>query len=140
MNRATIVAALMLVGCGPSSPPVETAVLQDDGLLADPVKARPELARRLRAAVSMRDGLVFVQSPVSLGVAILPPATSWVLLCGPGGISLHFANVAAEHDGQVAVADALDVPLAFAGIVSRTTCAELAPAIGKEILRILGGG
>ncbi len=87
----------------------------------------------------MRDGLVFVQSPVSLEMAILPPVPSWVLLCGPGGISVHFANVVAEHDdGQVAVADALDVPLAFAGIVSRTTCTELAPAIGKEILRILG--
>jgi hypothetical protein len=56
MKPATIVAALMLVVCGASFPPVETAVLQDEGLLSDPVTARPELVRRSRAAVSMRDG------------------------------------------------------------------------------------
>jgi hypothetical protein len=139
---AMIAATLMLLGCAPSpSQPKEEAddaLAQDQRLLADPATARPELLRRLRAAVSKRDGLVFVQSPLSLTTALLPASTPWVLLCG-SGISVHFGSVVAEHDGRTAVADALNVPLVFA-FVSKETCAELTLAIGKEILTIVSGG
>jgi hypothetical protein len=91
----------------------------------------------LRAAVSMRDGLIVIQSPLSLEMAILPASTPWVVICGVFGISVHFGSAVAEHDSSVAVADMLNVPLVFVTI-PKETCAELGPALGKEIQTIIG--
>jgi hypothetical protein len=88
--------------------------------------------------VSKREGLLVVQSPLSLEVAVLPPNTPWVLVCG-AGIGLHFGSAVAEHDGSVAVADVLNVLLAFpVKILTREECAPVTVALGKEVLSIIG--
>ena len=62
---------LALCGCEVNDPAMEKSAseqheLEESQLLADPAKARPELMRRLRAAVSMRDGLIVVKSQFGL--------------------------------------------------------------------------
>jgi hypothetical protein len=136
---------IFLFGCDARDPPKQESKweqvqvqVQETKLLANPATAIPELLRRLRAAVSMRDGLIVIQSPLSLlQTAILPASTPWVVVCGVG-ISVHFGSAVAEHDGSVAVADVLNVPLVFGVIVPKETCAELGPAVGKEIQTIIG--
>jgi hypothetical protein len=134
-------AIFSLAGCGQENEASHKADVQDDAeqeLLADPTRALPELIKRLRAAVSKREGLLVVQSPLSLEVAVLPPNTPWVLVCG-AGIGLHFGSAVAEHDGSVAVADVLNVPLALpVKILTREECAPVTVALGKEVLSIIG--
>jgi Rossmann-like domain len=74
----SIFVLLLLCGCEAREPAKENSEAEQQEareaqLLADPAKARPELVRRLRAAVSMRDGLIVVKSQFGLGIAILPP-------------------------------------------------------------------
>jgi hypothetical protein len=137
------IAIVFLAACGQEneSSHKTSSDLQNDAeqeLLADPARALPELIKRLRAAVSKREGLLVVQSPLSLEVAVLPPNTPWVLVCG-AGIGLHLGSAVAEHDGSVAVADVLDVPLALpVRILTREECIPVMLALGREVLSIVG--
>jgi hypothetical protein len=137
----------MLCGCGVRDPAkqkseAEQHEAEESQLLADPAKARPELMRRLRAAVSMRDGLIVVKSQFGQGISILPASAPWVVVCNVVSISVHFGSAVAEHDGSIAVADALNVPLilSVAAPIPEETCADLGPALGKEIQKIISGG
>jgi hypothetical protein len=89
----------------------------------------------------MRDGLLVVRGQFGQGIAILPAGAPWVVTCTAVQISAHFGSVVAEHDGSVAISDALNVPLIISvGVaIPKETCAELAPAIAKEIQAIIGG-
>jgi hypothetical protein len=133
---------LLVTGCGSheaagQKSPAEIQEAAEEQLLSNLGQALPELIRRLRAAVSTRDGLVIVQSPLSLETAILPASAPWVLVCG-AGIGVHFGSVVAEHDGSVAIADVLNVPLALpTRVLTKEECAQFAPAIGKEIQDII---
>jgi hypothetical protein len=140
-------ALLLLCGCEAREEPAkrnseaEQRDIRESQLLAEPAKARPELMRRLRASVSLRDGLIVVKGQFGQGMAILPVGTPWVVICGVADISVHFGSAVAEHDGSVSVADALNVPLALtvAEAIPEQSCAELGPAVGKEIQSIVGG-
>jgi hypothetical protein len=140
----SVIAIALLAGCGSQSGTNQKrqSEIQEDAerdLLSDPVRALPELIKRLRSAVSARDGFVLVQSPLSLETAVLPANTTWALLCGVG-INVHFGSAVAEHDGSTTVADALSVPLAFPlAIISREDCRRVAPAIGKELQLLISG-
>ena len=70
----------------------------------------------------------------------LPTSAPWVVICQVGDISVHFGSAVAEHDGAVTTADALNVPLVLGVSFTDETCADLAPVIGKEIQKIIGGG
>jgi hypothetical protein len=136
------IVAILFAGCGQENEisKKSPAELRDDSeqeLLADLGRAQPELIKRLRSALSKREGLLVVKSPLSLEIAVLPSNTPWVLVCG-AGVGLHLGSAVAEHDGSVSVADVLDVPLAFpTKILSKEECTPLAVALGKEVLSIV---
>jgi hypothetical protein len=133
--------ALALLGCAPSDSSSEKKPSlddQDERLLSDPYSAGPELVRRLRALVAVRDGLIVIVSPLTAGVTVLPVNSSWAVICG-AGISVHFGDGVAEHDGFVAVPDAMNVLLALT-VVGPDTCRQLAPMIGKEVQAMIKNG
>jgi hypothetical protein len=147
-HRIWLFVLLLLCGCDMHDPAKQKSESESEQqwaresqLLEDPEIARPELVRRLRAAVSMRDGLLVVKSQLGLGIAILPAAAPWVVTCNVVQISAQFGSVVAGHDGP-AVADALNVPLIFSvrTPIPNETCAELGTAIAHEIQAIIAGG
>lgn len=148
LHRHLIYLSVLLLLCGcevrdsaKQQSESEQEEARESQLLADPAIALPELVRRLRAAVSMRGGLIVLKSQFGRGIAILPAGTPWVVICDPAQISVHFGSAVAEHDGSVSIADALNVPLIFsvAAAIPGETCAELGLAVGKEIQAIIGG-
>jgi hypothetical protein len=135
---AAVFCAAALFGCSPNHASKQAAgpetTDEESRLLAEPSSAVPELSRRLRAAISARDGLIVVENPLlGLTITVLPATAPWSVKCGPF-LSVHFGNVAAERDDHMF--DETSVFLSIAG-VSKETCMQLAPAIGKEVLAIL---
>jgi hypothetical protein len=136
---------LLLCGCDQHDPAKQRSELEQQGgseseLLADPTKARPELTRRLRLAVSMHEGFIAVKSPFGQGMAILPASAPWFVTCGETNISVHFGGAVAANDSGVSI-DPLNVPLVlFADTpISTQTCTELGTALAKEIQAIIDG-
>jgi hypothetical protein len=137
-HRISVFVLLLLCGCDMHDPAKQKSESESEQqwaresqLLEDPAIARPELVRRLRVAVSMRDGLLVVKSQLGLGIAILPAGAPWVVTCNVAQISAQF--------GQ---ADVLNVPLIFSvrTPIPNETCAELGTAIAHEIQAIIAGG
>jgi hypothetical protein len=94
---------LLLCGCEAREPAkqgskAEQLEAREKQFLADPANTRPELIRRLRAAVSMRDGLIIVKSQFGQGMAILPASAPWAVICGVEKISVHFGGAVARCD------------------------------------------
>jgi hypothetical protein len=141
-----VLVPLWLSGCDLHDPAKQKSELEQQAgheseLLADPVKAGPELTRRLRSAVSMHEGFIVVKSQFGHGMAILPASAPWFVNCGVTNISVHFGSAVTESDGGVSI-DPLNVPLVlFVDTpISAQTCTELGVALAKEIQAIIGGG
>jgi hypothetical protein len=132
-----------LVGCGPSdsakqqeASQTDPAVAAEVKLLSDPSKAGPELIRRIRASVKMRDGLVVVDPLFTPGIYVIPANSSWAVNCG-NGITAIFGN---SGSGRADGSDAdVKVWLAYAPL-SKPECETLALIVGREIRAILDGG
>ncbi len=103
-------------------------------LMADPLRAGPELERRLREHVSSREGMLIVSDtlPGIPTVYVLPMSAMWVVSCDILGLSVAFGPGSGEYDNSVNV-DLTPVP------ISEPQCRDLAPAIGQKILAITRG-
>ncbi len=103
-------------------------------LMADPLRAGPELERRLREHVGSREGMLIVTDtlPGLPTVYVLPMSAMWVVSCDIFGLSVAFGPGSGEYDNSVNV-DLTRVP------ISQPQCQDLAPMIGQEVLAIARG-
>jgi hypothetical protein len=143
-----LVVLLFMVGCGPSNEDkksteatekIKADAVAEQLLLSDPDRAKTELIRRLRASVKMRDGLLIVSDPIlsSMGfLTVLPASSAWVVKCG-AGITVVFGTSVGGKGEEVG--NEVEVTIANY-VVPKPGCETLAPAIGKEIQAIIGGG
>ena len=106
----------------------------DAALMADPLRAGPELERRLREHVNSREGMLIVTDtlPGIPTIYVLPMSAMWVVSCDILGLSVAFGPGSGEYDNSVNV-DLTRVP------ISPPQCRDLAPMIGEKVLAITRG-
>jgi hypothetical protein len=144
MNKSFIAIALcfLLAACGQGEQPkshennlAQQKMDEDTALLKDPVRAEPELERRLLASVRMENGIVVV-SPITSAIEtdFLPTTTPWMLKCGLSGLSIVFSS-SVSGDGS-STADNAAVYLSF-GSADQNTCAVLGPRLAGRLKSLL---
>jgi hypothetical protein len=132
---------LLMVGCGSGDTSkegtnqVDPTTAADAELLSDSSKAIPELIRRVRASVKMRDSLIMVEAPLTPSLSVLPATSPWLVNCGIG-ITAVFGN--SVSGGSDSVDDDVKVWLAYVP-VSKQDCETYATTVGKEIQTIISG-
>lgn len=91
----------------------------------------PELERRLRGHVSVRDGLLILHGPFrdQRDTYVLPANSSWVISCGLG-VTAYFGSAVTGMDGETDNVVRLEL---FWGYIPRATCDSFAPALGKAL-------
>jgi hypothetical protein len=121
----------------------------DIELMRDARRATPELAKRLKDAVNVQDGLLLIRDPIigDLALVVMPARSFWVLRCG-FGVTVAFgggsapAEIIASPEGQSEYASgsaAAGAELTLTDeLVDSRTCAALGPALGKVIEATLG--
>jgi hypothetical protein len=110
---------------------------EERDLLSDPSRAAPELERRLRAFLAVREGLIIVRHLRQREVYTLPVDSPWIVSCG-FGLTLHLGG-APEGDHED-IASLVEVSLTRLFLIPPSLCEQLAPAVGKTLQRILAGG
>jgi len=106
-----------------------SATQSDTALLSDLSNAEAEFLRRLRARVTIQDGMLLIYDPLATGVSSmygLPPSTPWSISCGFFGLQVTFGAGSAEQGGII------DVELTQS-YVREEQCRRLIPRIGREI-------
>lgn len=70
-----------------------------EALLRDPVRAGPELARRLREQVRYSNGLLLIEDPILHGITTLPATASWAISCDTLGVRVTFGATGEDDTG-----------------------------------------
>jgi hypothetical protein len=102
-----------------------------EALLRDPVRAGPELERRLRKQIRYSNGLLLIEDPILHGITTLPATTGWSIGCGEVGIAITF-GAAGEVGTEVEL-----VP--FGTKVATYACRGISDALGAAVLRLTSG-
>ncbi len=134
-----LVFCLLLNGCDQHDPSEKSEALkrqdEEQALLSDPVRAEPELERRLNAAISVQGRVLIVRDPIlgNIGSAYLPANTPWVINCG-AGVSVAFASPVSSDGSNEA-----EVNLSY-GFSEQKDCAVIGPQLANRLLDILKSG
>ena len=98
-------------------------------LVRDAHGAEAELARRLAAAIDVRDGFLIVRDPLiaDIDMAIMPKTTPWVAHCGMG-FFIAFGSETRSAAVELALTDA---------DIDQKTCAVLAARMAARIRTML---
>jgi hypothetical protein len=97
--------------------------------MSDPVRALPELDRRLRERITTQGGMLVLVEGWMNGVQVIPMPVSWKLRCSFEGIDVVFTTGRGEEDRiKVGLTDAA---------LSDEQCKLLAPEIGAKMIAIL---
>ena len=102
-------------------------------LMKSPVRAIPELQRRMSDWLTVSDGVatLVVGSTYSWRVHAVPARSSWLVSCNSGGIEIAIVNGASE--------EALMKQLTRTSLTN-DECRPLAAAVGQHMLRLLRAG
>jgi hypothetical protein len=125
-----------LAACGEGQDESRGRMVDEEAvLLEDNQRAVPELERRLRERMSVQDGLILVRDPEEKfsSFYVLPANSPWVISCG-FGISVVFGT-AVSGDGS-SVDNDVKIDLS-SRTITQSTCAVLAPQLGKRLRDIL---
>src|SRR5262249_47974867 len=95
----------------------------------------PELERRLRASISVQEGLLVVRDPIigKFQSYFLPSTSPWVIHCG-SGLSIVFGTSVTGYGSQTG--NDVEVDLLY-GVIDEKSCATLGPRIGKQLKSML---
>jgi hypothetical protein len=102
--------------------------------LSDPSRALPDYIGELHSRMTVSDGLLTIDiSPFD--TRVLPTNASWMVKCG-AGLEIVFGNSISGDQNDVSNDTIVRLALS---LIPDAECANVAPAIGKEVLLILSG-
>jgi hypothetical protein len=104
--------------------------------LSDPNRGMPEIIQTLRQSLSLTDGVLVVDDPLTIGISGLSPTSPWLVKCG-AGLEVIFWNAVAGED--VHPHDGAKISLSFVPVLDKARCKQMTIIIGKEIEAITGG-
>ena len=127
---------VLVVGCDESQTPAAPAEKSETqkrleaerSLLSNDEKLWPELAKRLVEAISVRDGILGVQSRSDS--YFLPANSPWVIKCG-GGLSIVFGNsISGDQSGTE---NDIQVYL-LSTYIDSEICSRIGPRLAKGLI------
>jgi hypothetical protein len=102
-------------------------------LLRDPVRAAPELERRLRKQVRYSNGLLLIEDPILHGVTTFSATAAWAIDCDMLGVRVTFGATGENGTGT-------EVELVPLGTkVERNACHGISGLLGEAVLRLTSG-
>jgi len=139
MRIAAAIAVIVATALGLAAAQAEPRLGADRGkddaaLLRDEAKAGPELQRRLRDQVALKDGLLVIQdrSATTPSVTVMPQSVMWSVDCSESGLAVTFGSGSGETDNGVSLQLTAAAP-------NQEQCLALAPALGQTVVAILKG-
>jgi hypothetical protein len=121
-----------LAACGERQDESKNRTVDEEAVLMEDIqRAVPELDRRLRARVSVQDGLILVRDPEEKDSStyVLPANSPWVISCG-FGLSVVFGTAISGDASSVDNNIKLELTQAF---VTQDKCSILALHLGRRV-------